>query len=77
MAKGLVDWMPGFGGDDTTVKSQSVQQATPRSTIQRGGAAKSIASYQNSSTNYGGVNMYVQEIRNKQDVIDELEMQAG
>lgn len=77
MTKGLVDWIPGFGGDDTEIKSQSVQQATPRATIQRGGAAKSIASYQNSSTNYGGVRIYPTQMNSPQDFATEMEMVAG
>lgn len=77
MTKGLVDWIPGFGGDDTEIKSQSVQRATPRATIQRGGAAKSIASYQNSSTNYGGVRIYPTQMNSPQDFATEMEMVAG
>ncbi|WP_281222140.1 phage tail tape measure protein [Photobacterium sanguinicancri] len=77
MAKGLVDWMPGFGSDDTEIKSQSVQKATPRAAIQPGGAAKSIASYQTSSTNYGGVAIYPTYMNSPQDMASELEMAAG
>ncbi|AKU57565.1 Phage tape measure [Vibrio parahaemolyticus] len=41
--KGLVDWLPGFGGDDQSVqvKSKSVQSATPYAQVQPGGTAKS------------------------------------
>ncbi len=77
MTKGLVDWIPGFGGDDTEIKSQSVQQATPRAAIQPGGAAKSIASYQNSSTNYGGVRIYPTQMNSPQDFASEMDMVAG
>ncbi|ELC9554492.1 phage tail tape measure protein [Vibrio alginolyticus] len=77
--KGLIDWIPGFGADDeaTQVKSKSVQSATPRAQIQPGGAAKSIASYQTSSTNYGGVAIYPTYMNSPQDMASELEMAAG
>ncbi len=77
--KGLIDWMPGFGGDDeaTQVKSKSVQSATPRAQIQPGGAAKNIASYQTSSTNYGGVAIYPTYMNSPQDMASEIEMAAG
>ncbi|MGF1761356.1 phage tail tape measure protein [Photobacterium sagamiensis] len=75
--KGLTDWIPGFGGDETEIKSQAVQQATPRAQIPSGGAAKSIASYQTSSTNYGGVAIYPTYMSSPQDMASELEMAAG
>ncbi|WP_240205646.1 phage tail tape measure protein [Vibrio sp. CyArs1] len=77
--KGLVDWLPGFGSDDETapVKSKSVERATPHAQIQPGGAAKSIASYQTSSTNYGGVAIYPTYMNSPQDMASELEMAAG
>ncbi|EHZ2725170.1 phage tail tape measure protein [Vibrio parahaemolyticus] len=77
--KGLIDWIPGLGGDDevTQVKSKSVQSATPRAQIQPGGAAKNIASYQTSSTNYGGVAIYPTYMNSPQDIASEIEMAAG
>ncbi|CAK2463187.1 Phage tail tape measure protein [Vibrio crassostreae] len=77
--KGLVDWIPGFGSDDesSTVKSKSVKSATPYAQVQPGGAAKSIASYQTSSTNYGGVAIYPTYMSSPQDMASELEMAAG
>lgn len=77
--KGVADWIPGFGGDDesTPVKSKSVQSATPYAQIQPGGAAKSIANYQTSSTNYGGVAIYPTYMSSPQDMASELEMAAG
>ncbi|MCG6354577.1 phage tail tape measure protein [Vibrio alginolyticus] len=77
--KGLIDWIPGLGGDDevTQVKSKSVQSATPRAQIQPGGAAKNIASYQTSSTNYGGVAIYPTYMNSLQDIASEIEMAAG
>ncbi|WP_415720342.1 phage tail tape measure protein [Photobacterium ganghwense] len=77
MAKGVMDWLPGFGGDETEVKSTSVQQALPRSAIPPGGAARSIASYQTSSTHYGGVSIYAQQMNSPQDFANEMEMFAG
>lgn len=77
--KGLIDRIPGLGGDDeaTQVKSKSVQSATPRAQIQPGGAAKNIASYQTSSTNYGGVAIYPTYMNSPQDMASEIEMAAG
>lgn len=77
--KGLVDWLPGFGSDDEAapVKSKSVERATPHAQIQPGGAARSIASYQTSSTNYGGVAIYPTYMNSPQDMASELEMAAG
>lgn len=77
--KGLIDWIPGLGGDDeaTQVKSKSVQSAMPRAQIQPGGAAKNIASYQTSSTNYGGVAIYPTYMNSPQDMASEIEMAAG
>lgn len=77
--KGLVDWIPGLGSDDEKlqVKSTSVQSATPTAQIQPGGAAKSIANYQTSSTNYGGVAIYPTYMTTPQDMASELEMAAG
>ncbi|HHF3140779.1 TPA: phage tail tape measure protein [Vibrio alginolyticus] len=77
--KGLVDWLPGFGGDDESVqvKSKSIQSATPYAQVQPGGAAKSIANYQTSSTNYGGVAIYPTYMSSPQDMASELEMAAG
>ncbi|MFS1881299.1 phage tail tape measure protein [Vibrio splendidus] len=77
--KGLVDWLPGFGSDDEAdpIKSKSVERATPHAQIQPGGAARSIASYQTSSTNYGGVAIYPTYMNSPQDMASELEMAAG
>ncbi|EGQ9112584.1 phage tail tape measure protein [Vibrio alginolyticus] len=77
--KGLVDWLPGFGSDDEAapVKSKSVERATPHAQIQPGGAARSIASYQTNSTNYGGVAIYPTYMNSPQDMASELEMAAG
>ncbi|TOM90395.1 phage tail tape measure protein [Vibrio parahaemolyticus] len=79
MVKSVTSWIPGFGGDDeaTQVKSKSVQSATPRAQIQPGGAAKNIASYQTSSTNYGGVAIYPTYMNSPQDMASEIEMAAG
>ncbi|HIF9402596.1 TPA: phage tail tape measure protein [Photobacterium damselae] len=76
-AKGLISWIPGMGGDDETGKSQSLQQATPRLAIQPGGAAKSIASYSQSSTSYGPISMHVSQMNSPQDFASEMEMAAG
>ncbi|EOX0971543.1 phage tail tape measure protein [Vibrio parahaemolyticus] len=76
--KGLVDWIPGLGSDeDLQVKSSSMNNASPRLQVQPGGAAKNIASYQNSSTSYGEINMYVQQMNNPQDMHTELQFAAG
>ncbi|MEZ8363718.1 phage tail tape measure protein [Vibrio cyclitrophicus] len=77
--KGVADWIPGFGSDDesSTVKSKSVKSATPYAQVQPGGAAKNIASYQTSSTNYGGVAIYPTYMSSPQDMASELEMAAG
>ncbi|MDX1300895.1 phage tail tape measure protein [Photobacterium sp.] len=77
--RGVADWLPGFGGDDESiqVKSKSVQSAKPYAQIQPGGAAKNIASYQTSSTNYGGVAIYPTYMGSPQDMASELEMAAG
>lgn len=77
--KGVVDWIPGFGSDDESieVKSKSVRSATPYAHVQPGGAAKSIANHQTSSTNYGGVAIYPTYMSNPQDMASELEMAAG
>ncbi|WP_188008993.1 phage tail tape measure protein [Grimontia hollisae] len=76
--KGLVDWIPGFGDDDTPgQKIDAVQQATPRARIQQGGVARQMATYnQGRSTHYGGVNIYAQQVNNPQDLAHELEMAA-
>ncbi|WEM43517.1 phage tail tape measure protein [Photobacterium sp. DA100] len=76
-AKKVMDWIPGFGGDDTEVKSQAVQQATPRAAIQPGGAAKNIASYTSSSTSYGPISIHAQQMNNPQDFATEMEFIAG
>ncbi|WP_029826701.1 phage tail tape measure protein, partial [Vibrio parahaemolyticus] len=78
-AKSVMDWIPGFGDDDdsTAVKSKSVQQAKPVAYVPPGGAAKNIASYQTSSTNYGGVSIYPAYMSSPQDMASELEMAAG
>ncbi|HIF9091449.1 TPA: phage tail tape measure protein [Photobacterium damselae] len=76
-AKGLISWIPGMGEDDETGKSQSLQQATPRLAIQPGGAAKSIASYSQSSTSYGPISMHVSQMNSPQDFASEMEMAAG
>ncbi|MGV2841153.1 phage tail tape measure protein [Vibrio cyclitrophicus] len=77
--KGVADWIPGFGSDDesSTLKSKSVKSATPYAQVQPGGAAKSIASYQTNSTNYGGVAIYPTYMSSPQDMASELEMAAG
>ena len=77
MAKGVMDWIPGFGDDDKEIKSQSVQQATPRAAIQPGGAAKSIANYQTSSNVYHVGGIHPTYMGNKEDMASELEMWAG
>ncbi|GAK14851.1 phage-related tail protein [Vibrio sp. JCM 19053] len=78
MVKSVTDWIPGFGGDDDTkVKSTSVNGAEARLQVQPGGAAKNIASYQTSSTNYGGVAIYPTYMSSPQDMATELEMAAG
>ncbi|MCG9778734.1 phage tail tape measure protein [Photobacterium damselae] len=76
-AKGLISWIPGMGGDDETGKSQSLQQATPRLAIQPGGAAKSLASYTNTSYYYDVGGIHTQNMSNKQDFVTEIEMAAG
>ncbi|CAH7280450.1 Phage tail tape measure protein [Vibrio chagasii] len=77
--KGVADWIPGFGSNDEVepVSSKSVQSAKPYAQIQQGGAAKNIASYQTSSTNYGGVVIYPTYMSSPQDMASELEMAAG
>ncbi|PMH00378.1 phage tail tape measure protein [Vibrio lentus] len=77
--KGVADWIPGFGSNDEVepVSSKSVQSAKPYAQIQQGGAAKNIASYQTSSTNYGGVAIYPTYMNSPQDMASELEMAAG
>ncbi|MGI9888126.1 phage tail tape measure protein [Vibrio chagasii] len=77
--KGVADWIPGFGSNDEVepVSSKSVQSAKPYAQIQQGGAAKNIASYQTSSTNYGGVAIYPTYMSSPQDMASELEMAAG
>ncbi|EJG1620084.1 phage tail tape measure protein [Vibrio parahaemolyticus] len=76
--KGLVDWIPGFGSDEELqVKSSSMNNASPRLQVQPGGAAKNIANYQTSSTNYGGVSIYPTYMSSPQDMATELEMAAG
>lgn len=76
--KGLVDWIPGLGSDeDLQVKSSSMNNASPRLQVQPGGAAKNIANYQMSSTNYGGVSIYPTYMSSPQDMATELEMAAG
>ncbi|TOB47566.1 phage tail tape measure protein [Vibrio parahaemolyticus] len=76
--KGLVDWIPGLGSDeDLQVKSSSMNNASPRLQVQPGGAAKNIANYQTSSTNYGGVAIYPTYMSSPQDMATELEMAAG
>ncbi|HAS6759910.1 TPA: phage tail tape measure protein [Vibrio parahaemolyticus] len=76
--KGLVDWIPGIGSDeDLLVKSSSMNNASPRLQVQPGGAAKNIANYQTSSTNYGGVSIYPTYMSSPQDMATELEMAAG
>ncbi|TOP06135.1 phage tail tape measure protein [Vibrio parahaemolyticus] len=76
--KGLVDWIPGIGGDeDLQVKSSSMNDVSPRLQVQPGGAAKNIANYQTSSTNYGGVSIYPTYMSSPQDMATELEMAAG
>lgn len=76
--KGFVDWIPGLGSDeDLQVKSSSMNNASPRLQVQPGGAAKNIANYQTSSTNYGGVSIYPTYMSSPQDMATELEMAAG
>lgn len=75
-AKDLVSWIPGLGDDDEQPgkKVQAVASATPRNQVQRGGAARAMASYQTNATHYGGVNIYAQQMNNPQDLATELEM---
>lgn len=76
--KGLVDWIPGLGDDESLeLKSKSLQSATPTLQVQPGGAAKNIANYQSSSNNYGGVAIYPTYMTSPQDMASELEMAAG
>ena len=77
--KELVDWLPSFVDEDDSapVKSKSVARATPQAQVLPGGAAKSIANYQTSSTNYGGVAIYPTYMSSPQDMASELEMAAG
>ncbi|HDY7638898.1 TPA: phage tail tape measure protein [Vibrio vulnificus] len=76
--KSLTDWIPGFGNDDELeLKSKSIQNATPTLQVQPGGAAKSIANYQTSSTNYGGVAIYPTYMNNVSDFESEMMMAAG
>ncbi|WP_281223106.1 phage tail tape measure protein [Photobacterium sanguinicancri] len=77
--RGVADWLPGFGGDDesTQVKSKAVQSAKPYAQIQPGGAAKSIANHQTSSTNYYAGGIYPTYMSSPQDMASELEMAAG
>ncbi len=77
--KGLVDWLPGFGSDDETapVSSKAVKSATPYAQVQPGGAAKSIANHQTSSTNYYAGGIYPTYMSSPQDMASELEMAAG
>lgn len=77
-AKGVMDWLPGFGGDEVEVTSAAVRQATPKVAVPPGGAAKSIANYTGgASTHYGGVNIYPQQLNSPQDLAFELEVAAG
>ncbi|WP_419237921.1 phage tail tape measure protein [Photobacterium leiognathi subsp. mandapamensis] len=77
MAKKVIDWIPGMGGDDAP-KSQTLPHATPRLSVPEGGAAQSIANHtQSSQTHYGGVNIYAQQMHNPQDFAREMEMVAG
>ncbi|HFQ4921018.1 TPA: phage tail tape measure protein [Vibrio vulnificus] len=76
--KSLTDWIPGFGNDDELeLKSKSIQNATPTLQVQPGGAAKNIANYQTSSTNYGGVAIYPTYMNNVADFESEMMMAAG
>ncbi|PWY28204.1 phage tail tape measure protein [Vibrio vulnificus] len=76
--KSLTDWIPGFGNDDELeLKSKSIQSATPTLQVQPGGAAKNIANYQTSSTNYGGVAIYPTYMNNVSDFESEMMMAAG
>ncbi|HAS6219722.1 TPA: phage tail tape measure protein [Vibrio vulnificus] len=76
--KSLTDWIPGFGNDDELeLKSKSIQNATPTLQVQPGGAAKNIANYQTSSTNYGGVAIYPTYMNNVSDFESEMMMAAG
>ncbi|EWS70124.1 phage tail tape measure protein [Vibrio vulnificus] len=76
--KSLTDWIPGFGNDEELeLKSKSIQSATPTLQVQPGGAAKSIANYQTSSTNYGGVAIYPTYMNNVSDFESEMMMAAG
>lgn len=76
--KSLTDWIPGFGNDEELeLKSKSIQSATPTLQVQPGGAAKSIANYQTSSTNYGGVAIYPTYMNNVSDFESEMMMVAG
>lgn len=75
--KGMLDWLPGFGGDEDAVSIQAVQAARPVAQVPHGGAAKTLSNYQSSSTHYGGVSIYAQQMNNPQDFANEMEMFAG
>ncbi len=77
--KGLVDWIPGIGGDEieSVSRIEAVQKAKPKVQVQQGGAAKSIANYAGSQTHYGGIAIYPAQMSNPQDLAFELEMAAG
>ncbi|WP_434357419.1 phage tail tape measure protein [Parasalinivibrio latis] len=76
--KSLVDWIPGFGSDEeSTPKVKALAATRPVAQVPKGGAARTLASYQTSSTHYGGVSIYAQQMNNPQDLANELYMAAG
>ncbi|UXI00427.1 phage tail tape measure protein [Photobacterium sp. TY1-4] len=77
--KGLVDWIPGLGGDEVEnlTKIDVVQKARPSVQVQPGGAAKSIANYAGNQTHYGGIAIYPASMSSPQDLAEELEFAAG
>lgn len=77
--KGLVDWIPGMGGDEVEnlTKIDVVQKARPSVQVQPGGAAKSIANYAGNQTHYGGIAIYPASMSSPQDLAEELEFAAG
>ncbi|MDD1792515.1 phage tail tape measure protein [Enterovibrio sp. ZSDZ42] len=76
--KGMVDWIPGMGSEDTPGQSiDVVKQATPRARVQQGGVVRQMATYNSGrSTSYGGVNIYPTYMNSPQDLAHELEMAA-
>ncbi|WP_330959066.1 phage tail tape measure protein [Photobacterium sp. 53610] len=67
----------GLMGEQPDIKIDAVAKAQPRAQVQPGGVAKTLANYQSSSTHYGGVSIYAQQMNNPQDFANEMEMYAG